>query len=218
MVKRLMLVAAMSARIFWGQGDLFAQTSRVPLTQDACEAGILQNLQAKEIVMGPDYQVLQEVASAFELHDVPRLYVFDGSFGIYYIVGSAPHDGKGKVLISRTLALGMRDSPALKGAIAHEMAHLVEDVKHPTNCNDYVYSQFEKEAAADALAASKVGFAPLKSFLTRAMELVGVNPAYITDDSRRLKALEELEAKQKAPIKIGAFSNLVRPENSYQTL
>lgn len=169
-----------------------AGNNRLLLQQTSCEDGLIRDSGAKEIVKGPEYATFQEVAAAFGRYKTPRLYFVPGGGNAAYIARSAILDGKGKILMSQLFVRLMGNTPALKGIMAHEMAHLALD-KGEVGCDDRIMRDPKTEETADAEAASKVGFEPLRSFLIRSRELTGEGNAEIT---LRLRALEELEAKR----------------------
>jgi len=194
--KNLVFAAAVLVGGFiWGQRNLLAQSSPSALSQSVCEENILREFAAKEVTEGPEYQTFREVALAFGRNKMPKLYFFSEGAPSYYIAGSASSDGRGKILVSRIDVGLMGNTPALKGMMAHEMAHLETDAKDPTGCDQDVFGGPEIEEAADALAARRVGFAPIKAFLVKMRELAEEKEGAICDTTMRLKALEKLEMR-----------------------
>jgi hypothetical protein len=161
--------------------------------QSACEDELLRDSGAKEVLNGDEYVALQSVAAAFDLSRLPRLYFFEGDGNSYYIAGSLSLDGKGKILVSRKYADLIGGGLAFKGIMAHEIAHLVVDVHGDTSCDQWVMRDPKVEMAADALAATKVGFDPLKAWLTRVEKVTEATGGEIES---RLRALEKLEAQK----------------------
>jgi len=159
--------------------------------QVACEKRILRGSRAKEILKGPEYEMFLDVATAFGRNNPPRLYFVPGSGNAVYVAGSVV-DGRGKILMSQTFVRLMGNTLALKGIMAHEMAHLVLDVQDTTGCDQWIFRDLETEKAADALAASKVGFDPIRAFFLRVEELTGAKNMEVAS---RLQALEKLKAQ-----------------------
>ena len=152
--------------------------------QTACEAEMLGNVGAREVFSGKAYDVLTEIARAYDV-PIPHLYVFSGSSNMAYIAGSTSVDGRGKILVGQQ-AIELFDVVALKGFLGHEMAHLVSD-RATQGCNDYILRNPQVEADADALAARKLGTGPVKAFLQRVLALTqGQN----WDARERLKVLQ----------------------------
>jgi hypothetical protein len=161
--------------------------------QVACEKKLLRDSGAEEIVNGPEYEIFLYVAAAFKRANPPRLYFVPGGGNSVYVAGSVVADGRGKILMSRIFVRLMGNTPALKGIMAHEMAHLVADVHGATSCDQWVVRDPEAEEAADALAAHTVGFGPVRAFLLRVKEFTGAKDSEATS---RLQALEKLEAQE----------------------
>lgn len=160
-------------------------------SQIACEAKMLRGSNAKEALKGLEYETFLNVAAAFGRDNTPRLYLVSGENAVY-VAGSVHVDGRGKILLSRSFAKLMGNTLALKGAIAHEMAHLAVDVHGA--CNEWILRDPQVEMAADALAASKVGFGPVRAFLSRIEELTRTDNS---EAAERLGALQKLEAQEK---------------------
>ena len=161
--------------------------------QIACEAELLRDSNAQEIQSGPEYKIFLDVAAAFKRDNPPRFYFVPGGGNAVYIAGSVAMDAKGKILMSRMFATLMGNTSALTGIMAHEMAHLVTDIHDATRCDSWIIRDPKVEMAADALAASKVGFGPVRAFLLRVEELTGAKDG---DIASRLQALEKLEAEK----------------------
>jgi Zn-dependent protease with chaperone function len=158
--------------------------------QSACEVEMLGNIGAREVFSGKAYEVLTEIARAYR-RAIPHIYVFPGSWNMFYIASSAAVDGRGKILVGDE-ATGLFDGPALRGFLGHEMAHVVSDTA-AQGCNDYIVRDPQMEADADALAARTLGRRPVKAFLKRVMALTeGENG----EAKRRLEVLERFSATQ----------------------
>ncbi len=163
------------------------------LTQAACEQETLRAFGAEEVLSGSEYEIFLDVARAFGLTNTPRLYFFPTEGNAYYIAGSVSQDGRGKIIMSRRLVELMGNPLAVKGVMAHEVAHLMIDIHGATSCNQRFLQDPETERAADALAASKVGFDSPKAFLLRVKELTGETKGEMAS---RFRALEKLEAQE----------------------
>jgi Zn-dependent protease with chaperone function len=145
---------------------------------------MLGKMGAREVFSGRSYKVLTEIARAYG-RAIPHIYVVPGSLNMAYIAGSIAVDGRGKILVGQQ-ALNLLDPTALRGFLAHEMAHLVSD-RAAQGCNDYILRDPQMEADADALAARTVGKQPVKAFLARVLELTeGQN----WDAKHRLEVLQ----------------------------
>ena len=152
--------------------------------QTACEARILNEMEAREVFSGKAYEVLSEVARAYG-RPIPHIYLLPDSWNMAYIAASAAVDGRGKIVVGRRAAV-LFNSIALKGFLGHEMAHLVSD-NATLGCKDYIVRDPEMEADADALAARTLGTQPVKAFLERVLALTeGQN----FDAKRRLAMLQ----------------------------
>ena len=152
--------------------------------QTACEAEMLGNIGAREVLSGKAYDVLTRIARAYGV-PIPHIYVFPGSRNMAYIAASTAVDGRGKILVGQQ-AIELFDTVALKGFLGHEMAHLVSD-RAAQGCNDYIIRNPQVEADADALAARTLGTGPVKAFLQRVLALTqGQN----WEARQRLKLLE----------------------------
>jgi hypothetical protein len=143
--------------------------------QIICDDVMLSDLGAYEIVDGPYYAVFQEVATAFELAQLPHLYLhnnpnpeFDSAF---YVIGSLAFDGKGKILISENFLRQVGYGLPLRGVIAHEMAHLVVDTVKGGHCRPAAERHPIDELAADKLAVSKVGFTAVEAALFKVEQM-----------------------------------------------
>jgi hypothetical protein len=187
------LVVVMSSLFGAGQTPANNNDRGRMQAQFACEDQLLRDAGAKEVLDGDEYEILQSVATAFGLNRAPRLYFFEGGSNSYYIAGSFSLDGRGKILISRKFADLIGGGLAFKGVVAHETAHLVVDVHGDTGCDQWVMRDPKIEKAADALAATKVGFGPLKAFLMRVEKMTGTTSG---ETESRLQALEKLEAQK----------------------
>lgn len=167
--------------------------------QSICENETIRNMGAKEILAGPEYEIFMSVVIAFGRDKAPRLYFFEGDEGTgnnaYYIAGSVILDGRGKILISRQFVEIMGITPALKGSMAHEMAHLIRNPATGERCTDWVYLNPQTEREADAIAAGKVGFQPLKAWLLRVSEWAGEKS--FSDTLGRIEALETQQKEQR---------------------
>ena len=152
--------------------------------QTACETEMLQRMGAREVVSGKAYDVLREVARAYD-RVAPRIYVSPGALNSVYIAGSTAIDGRGKIVVGQQ-AIERFDAFSLRGFLGHEMAHVVnDDAAH--GCNDYILRDPRMEADADALAARMLGKGPVKAFLQRVLVLTqGQN----WDARKRLQRLQ----------------------------
>jgi hypothetical protein len=182
---------ALLASILRGQAISPVDNYGSPLrrnTQITCENRMLRDLSAKEVVKGPEYEMFLKVVAAFGRDRPPRLYVIPGEGNAAYLAGSVG-DGKGKILVSQVFAGLMGHTQAFTGIMAHEMAHLVLDIQNVSSCEEWIFRNPEIERAADALAARKVGFNPVRAFLIRIEELTGAKGELVS----RLQALEKIE-------------------------
>jgi hypothetical protein len=136
--------------------------------QTSCEAEMLLQMDAREVVSGKAYDVLTEVARAYG-RAIPHIYIFPGSWNMAYVAASTAVDGRGKILVGRQ-AIAQFDTIGLEGFLGHEMAHLVTD-NAAHGCNDYIVRNPEMEADADALAARTLGRRPVEAFLARVLAL-----------------------------------------------
>ena len=158
--------------------------------QSACEVEMLGNIGAREVFSGKAYEVLTQIARAYR-RAIPHIYVFPGSWNMFYIASSTAVDGRGKILVGED-ATELFTGPALRGFLGHEMAHVVSDTA-AQGCNDYIVRDPQMEADADALAARTLGRRPVKAFLKRVMALTeGENG----EAKRRLEVLERFSATQ----------------------
>ena len=185
----LFLTSSLSAQPVFSREGVGAKISL--RRQTDCENEFIREARAEEILAGPPYRTLVEVAAAFGRKAVPRLYFVPGDGNAVYVGGSVYVDGRGKILISETYLRFLGDTMALKGILAHETAHLVKD-NGAVGCYEWVLRDPEQEKAADALAARMVGYEAVRAFLLRTDELLGV-----VDVDLRLRALEILEDKEK---------------------
>lgn len=160
--------------------------------QSACEEKLLSDIGAKEILSGDHYETLRNVATAFGLARVPRLYFFEGGGNSYYIAGSLALDGRGKILMSKRFVDLLGEEPAFKGVVAHEIAHLVVDIHGDTGCDQWVMRDPKVEEAADALAVAKVGSGPVRAFLSRVEAITGTTGG---ETGSRLRIIEKLESE-----------------------
>jgi Zn-dependent protease with chaperone function len=129
---------------------------------------MLQRMGAREVVSGKGYDVLREVARAYD-RVTPRIYVSPGALNSVYIAGSTAIDGRGKIVVGQQV-IERFDAFSLRGFLGHEMAHVVND-DAAQGCNDYVLRDPQMEADADALAARMLGKGPVKAFLQRVLVL-----------------------------------------------
>jgi Zn-dependent protease with chaperone function len=136
--------------------------------QTACEAEMLDEIDAREVFSGKAYEVLTEIAPEYG-RAIPHIYVFPGSWNMAYIAGSAAVDVRGKILVGQQ-AIELFNIIALRGFLGHEMAHLVSD-NGAQGCNDYIIRDPQVEADADAFAARVLGMQPVKAFLERVLAL-----------------------------------------------
>jgi hypothetical protein len=136
--------------------------------QTACEAEMLNEIDAREVFSGKAYEVLTEIAPEYG-RAIPHIYIFPGSCNMAYIAGSAAVDVRGKILVGQQ-AIELFNIIALRGFLGHEMAHLVGD-NAAQGCNDYIVRDSQVEADADALAARVLGKQPVKAFLERVLAL-----------------------------------------------
>jgi hypothetical protein len=158
--------------------------------QSACEAEMLGNIGALEVFSGKAYEVLTDVARAYR-RAIPHIYVFPGSWNMFYIASSTAVDGRGKILVGED-ATELFVGPALRGFLGHEMAHVVSDTA-AQGCRDYIVRDPQMEADADVLAARTLGRRPVKAFLKRVMALTeGENG----EAKRRLEVLQRFSATQ----------------------
>lgn len=185
----LLAVSSLFAQESSANNHNYARTQ----TQSACENKMLRDLGAKEVLNGNEYKIFLDVVAAFGLNNAPRLYFFPGDGNAYYIAGSVFLDGKGKIIMSQKFVKFMGGAPALKGIMAHEMAHLVADVRGVTGCDQWVLRDSKIEEAADVLAANKVGFNPLRAFLLKVKSLSGGANG---EAASRLRALERFEMQK----------------------
>jgi Zn-dependent protease with chaperone function len=137
-------------------------------TQIACEAKILNRMEAREVFSGNAYDALSEVARAYE-RLIPHIYLLPDSWNMAYLAASRAVDGRGKIVVGQQATV-LFDTIALKGFLGHEMAHLVSDTA-AKGCKDYIIRDPEMEADADALAARTLGTQPVKAFLERVLAL-----------------------------------------------
>jgi hypothetical protein len=152
--------------------------------QIACEAKLLNKIEAREVFSGKAYDVLSEVARAYG-RPIPHIYLSPDSWNMAYVAASAAVDGRGKIVVGQQATV-LFDSIALKGFLGHEMAHLVGD-SAAQGCKDYIIRDPEMEADADALAARTLGAQPVKAFLERVLALTeGQN----SDARRRIAMLQ----------------------------
>jgi hypothetical protein len=158
--------------------------------QTACETEMLGNIGAREIFSGKAYGVLTEIARAYR-RAIPHIYVFPGSWNMFYIASSTAVDGRGKILVGEE-ATELFDGPALRGFLGHEMAHVVSDTA-AQGCNDSIFRNPQIEADADALAARTLGKRPVKAFLKRVMALTEGQDG---EAKRRLEVLQRFSATQ----------------------
>ena len=155
------------------------------LAQTSCEQQMLTRTGGREVVSGRAYNVLVEVVRTYG-RSIPHIYTIPGSMNMAYIGASIAVDGRGKILVGQQAA-ELFGPVALKGFLAHEMAHLVSD-NAVVGCNDYVLRDPHIEAEADALAARTIGKRPVEAFLLRVLTLTkGQN----WDAKRRLEVLRQ---------------------------
>jgi Zn-dependent protease with chaperone function len=152
--------------------------------QTTCEAEMLSNIDAHEVLSGKAYDLMTDVALAYG-RPLPHIYIFPDGWNMAYVAASAAVDGRGKIVVGQQ-ALDLFDSVALKGFIGHEMAHLVSD-NAAQGCNDYIVRDPRVEAGADAIAARTLGRHPVRAFLERVLVLTeGQN----WEAKRRLEILQ----------------------------
>jgi Zn-dependent protease with chaperone function len=152
--------------------------------QTTCEAKMLSEIDAHEVLSGKAYDIVTEVARTYG-RPIPHIYIFPDGWNMAYMAGSAAVDGRGKIVVGQQ-AIELFDSIALKGFIGHEMAHLVSD-SAAQGCKDYIVRDPRVEADADALAARMLGRHAVRAFLERVLVLTeGQN----WDVQRRLKMLQ----------------------------
>jgi hypothetical protein len=159
------------------------------IAQVNCENRFFRAAQAKEITGGPEYQVMLRVASAFGRSDVPHFYIAEEGNNAVYLAGSSLVDGKGKIVISQRFVKLLANTLALEGVLAHEMAHLVSD-DGTYGCDQWIMRDPRREENADALAASTVGYSPLRAFFLRIKK---TQRGRSTDVDDRLQAIDALE-------------------------
>jgi hypothetical protein len=94
------------------------------------------------------------VASAFGRKDIPLFYIAEDGNNAVYIAGSSSVDGKGKILISRRFVKLLENTLALKGILAHEMAHLVSD-NGDCGCDRWIMRDPMQEEGADRNSSSR---------------------------------------------------------------
>ncbi|MBV9085992.1 MAG: hypothetical protein JOY79_00785 [Acidobacteriaceae bacterium] len=129
---------------------------------------MLRDIGAREVFSGNVYDVLAEVAHAYG-RAIPHIYIFPESLNMAYIAGSSAVDGRGKIIVGQQ-AVDLFDAISLKGFLGHEMAHVVSD-SGDERCKDYILRDPRIEEEADALAARRVGTAPVQAFLRRVLVL-----------------------------------------------
>lgn len=164
--------------------------------QAKCEQRLLRAARAREMVGGPEYQIVKKVSSAFGRSHIPHLYIAEEGNNAAYIAGSVSVDGRGKIVISRRFLDLLENTLALEGIVAHEMAHLVSD-NGTASCDQWIVRDPRQEKAADALAAKCVGYNSLRAFFHRIKETLG---SQSTDADDRLQAIEALEKMERNPL------------------
>jgi len=189
------VLVAMSSLLGFGQTSANNHDPSRAQAQSACEDKTLHDLRAREVVNGSAYTTLLDVATAFGLRDPPRLYFFAGGGNSYYIAGSLSLDGRGKILMAKKFVKLMGSGLAFKGVVAHETAHLAVDIHGDTSCDQWIMRDPKVEEAADALAATKVGFAPLTAFLLRVEKITGATSG---ETESRLQVLRKIDAQKNA--------------------
>jgi len=190
-----MLVASvLPAQQFSLREDDDALSNRLAV-QVGCEDSFFLAARAKEISGGPEHELFLKVVAAFGRRDVPHLYMAEEGNNAVYIAGSVTVDGRGKIVISRTFAKLLGNTPALEGILAHEMAHLVSD-DGTSGCDQWILRDPKQEKAADALAARTVGYTPLLAFFLRINEIKAGRSADTDDRLRAIRALEKMDGKQ----------------------
>ncbi|MDO8492483.1 MAG: hypothetical protein Q7S34_02485 [bacterium] len=186
-MKRFFLVSVLS--LFAVGAILVAQVSAqsgsgVDLRQQAsCEEKMLQLMGAREVNDGPLYQISSEIAFVFG-RSTPRLYFTPRVFGIRYIAGSVFTDGRGKILFAEGYLGRLANVEAVRGHVAHEVAHVVKD-DGAFGCDDYIPRDIKLEKAVDALAAETIGYQYIRAWLIRLKEL----DLSVDDVDVRLEAL-----------------------------
>lgn len=160
------------------------------LAQSACETEMVANIGGREIFSGKAYRAAADIARAYG-RAVPHIYIFPGSWNMFYIAASTAVDGRGKILVGEQ-ATELFDGPALKGFVGHEMAHVVSDNVRQ-GCNDYIVRNPQTEADADALAARTLGKRPVMAFLKR---VLAINEGHNWEAKRRLAALQRFSYRQ----------------------
>jgi len=158
--------------------------------ETACETEMLTEIGAREVLSGKAYEVLTEVARAYD-RAVPHIYIFPGALNMFYIAASVAVDGRGKIVAGQQ-AIELFDAFSLKGFLGHEMAHLVSDGV-AQGCNDYILRDPQMEADADALAAQTLGIGPVKAFLQR---VVAITQGQNRDAKHRLEVLHKFAGKE----------------------
>jgi hypothetical protein len=68
--------------------------------QTGCEAEMLGNMGAREVVSGKAYDVWADIARAYG-RAIPHIYIFPGSWNMAYIAASAAVDGRGKIVVGQ---------------------------------------------------------------------------------------------------------------------
>jgi Zn-dependent protease with chaperone function len=154
--------------------------------QTACETEMLDEIGAREVFSGKAYEVLTEIASAYG-RAIPHIYIFPGSWNMFYIAASTAVDERGKIVVGQQ-AVELFNTIELRGLLGHEMAHLVSD-NTAHGCNDYVIRDPQVEADADALAARVLGKQPVKAFLERVLVLA-LTEGRNSDAKNRLELLQ----------------------------
>ena len=166
------------------------------MAQVNCENRFFRAARAKEITGGPEYQVMLRVASAFGRRDIPHFYIAEEGNNAVYLAGSSSVDGKGKILISQRFVKLLANALALEGILAHEMAHLVSD-DGTYGCEKWIMRDPRQEEIADALAASIVGYSPLRAFFLRIKETQRGRSTDVDDRLQAIDALEKMKRNQR---------------------
>lgn len=163
--------------------------------QEKCEIRLLRAARAKEMLGGPELQVVQRVTSSFGRKNIPHFYIAEEGNNAAYIAGSASVDGRGKIVISRTFLTLLENTLALEGLVAHEMAHLISD-NGSSGCDQWIMRDPKQEEMADALAVKTVGSSPLRAFFLRIKETLGSQCPDVEDRLQAIDALEKMERYQ----------------------
>ena len=160
--------------------------------QIKCEKEFIKKSRAKEVFVGPEYQILLEVAVSFGREHVPHLYLIKNkNCNAWYMGGSVLVDKSGKLFMLKNCVSLFDDRNAIKGFLAHEVAHLAQD-DGSVPCYINTLHGSEVEEAANLLAAEKVGYPFIVAFLEK-MGALGMMTMH--EVNLRLQALSTIPAE-----------------------